>query len=260
MIKLYVGNLGAGKTLHMVKDLMEQMKRGRKVISNTPIRFIEEKRWKDKKGIIHNTILHESITLADSKSFLEAIINARDAILAVDELAVFFPSNFWSKISGELIYKFAQSRKMRTDFYGTTQGWGHTIKRIRDLTNQVVMCSRKRFFLPLPYIHRWIDKNTGKKKWRLGLKRPILFRGTAYWPDFFYHKSLDRKKWKYYQIYQDMIYPSEAKRIFSAYNTYFRIKGSALTKMQGIIENYEAKSSDNIELLKEDTYGEAEDT
>ena len=245
MIKLYVGNLGAGKTLHMVRDLMEQMKRGKTVISNTPIRFFDNKRW------------YESITIADSKTFLEALINARNAIIAVDELAVFFPSNFWNKISGELIYKFAQSRKMRVDFYGTTQGWGHTIKRIRDLTNQVVQCSRKRFFLPLPYISRWVDKKTKKNKWRIGIRRPYLFRGVAYWPDFFFHKSLDHRKWKYYEIYKDMIYPSEAKRIFTAYNTYFRVKGSALTKMQGIIENYEAKSSNNIELMQEDQYEDA---
>jgi hypothetical protein len=246
MIKLYVGNLGAGKTLHMVRDLMEQMKRGRKVISNTPIRFF------------HNKRLYQSITVSDSKEFLSAVINSWNATIAIDELAVFFPANFWNRISGELIYKFAQSRKMRVDFYGTTQGWGHTIKRIRDLTNLVVMCSRRRFFLPMPSFKRWKDKS-GKLHKAFNLSRPYLFKGTTFWPEFFRHSILDYKKRKFYTVDTDIIYPSEAKRVFQAYNTYFRVKGSALTRMKGIIENYKPPSGNNEELIQEDVTIDADE-
>jgi len=237
MTKGYIGALGSGKTLNMVKDLMAQMERGRKVISNTPIIFYKNKRK------------YESITIFDSKQFERAVINAWNATIAIDEASVFFPSNYWNKIKPEFIYKFAQSRKMRCDLYYTSQGWGHTIKRLRDLTNWVVACHKRRFFLPLD-----IGIKKGKKIWYPYIRRPYVFYGKLYSPEFFMHRILDRKKRDYFVIDKWAVYPSEAKRIFRAYNTYFRIKGSALANIKDIEENYNEKefAGNNMELIKED--------
>jgi hypothetical protein len=237
MTKGYIGALGSGKTLNMVKDLMEQMKRGRTVISNTPIRFFHNKRW------------YESITIGDSKNFERAVINAWNATIAIDEASVFFPSNYWNKIKPEFIYKFAQSRKMRCDLYYTSQGWGHTIKRLRDLTNWVVSCYKRKFFLPLE-----VGLHYGKK-FIPHIRRPYVFYAKLYSPEFFLHRILDSKKRDYFVIDKWAVYPSEARRIFKAYNTYFRIKGSALANIKNIEENFNVRElgESNKNLITQDT-------
>jgi hypothetical protein len=246
MTKGYIGGLGQGKTLNMVKDLMEQMKRGRKVISNTPIMFYDNGRK------------YESVTISDSKQFERAVINAWNATIAVDEASVFFPASYFNKIKPEFIYKFAQSRKMRVDFVYTSQGWGHTIKRLRDLTNFVVQCYRKKFIMPFDSGLFRVAKKDDKyiKKLSPHIRRPYIYHARLYSPEYFLHRILDPKKRKRFIIDQWSIYPSEAKDIFKAYNTYFRVKGSALANMKDIEENYNANEfgGNNMELIKEDTF------
>jgi len=239
MIRLYIGNLGTGKTLHMVRDLIEDMKQGATVISNTPIRYTSGRR------------VLESITISKSEDFMRALINVSNAIIAIDELAVFFPSDYWSQMPPELTYKFAQSRKMACDFYGTTQGIMHTIKRLRDLTNEVVECSLHRFFLPLPCRPRVLLPD-GRSYKSFDILRPICFRGITYNPELYKHKIVDPEKMKVFEYGRDLIYPSEARRLFKAYNTYFRVKGNAMGDFKGIIEDFRAVSDNNEKLLQED--------
>jgi hypothetical protein len=239
MIRIYTGNLGTGKTLHMVRDLIEDMKHGATVVSNTPIRTI----YKGK--------VLESITISKSEEFMKALINSWNVIIAIDELAVFFPSDFWSQMPPELTYKFAQSRKMACDFYGTTQGIMHTIKRLRDLTNEVVECSLYRFFLPLPCRPKiYLPDGTFYKSF--DLLRPICYRGITYNPELYKHSIVDPEKLKQFEYSRDLIYPAEARRLYKAYNTYFRVKGSAMGDFKGLIEDFKAVSDNNEKLLQED--------
>jgi Zonular occludens toxin (Zot) len=247
MIKAYVGLQGSGKTLNMVRDLMDQLRMGRKVISNTPIMFYE------------NGVKYQSVTIGDSKEFERAVINSFNCTLAIDEASIFFPSTFFNKMKPEHIYKFAQSRKMRTDLFYTTQGFGHTIKRLRDNTNWVVSCHRRKFILPLEmrlrkHLYNEETKET-KTIFSPRIRRPYIYIGRLYNPDFFGRHILDPKKKRMFIINEWKIYPSEAKRLFQAYNTFFMVKGSALTEIKNIEADFRAEefAGDNSAFIKEGT-------
>jgi len=200
MIKGYVGLLGKGKTLNMVYDLMNLMRKGRRVISNTPIEFKE-------KGKIYKAEF-----VGNGKAFTESIITSWNCTIAIDEASVFLPSNFWHKLPPEYIMKFAQSRKYGCDFYYTTQGIGHTIKRLRDLTNMIAKCTRHRY-LYLPFT-------------------PFVYNAEFYDPMFFATRITTRKNSRRFVIFSRTLYPSEYKRVFQAYSTKFVVANSAVAKMR----------------------------
>lgn len=202
MIKGYVGLLGQGKTLNMVYDLMQLMKRGRHVITNTPIKF----HYKGRN--------YEAEHIGNGKAFTESLITRWNATFAIDEASVFLPSNFWSKLPPEYIMKFAQSRKYGVDFYYTTQGIGHTIKRLRDLTNMIAKCRRHRY-LKLPFL-------------------PYIYEAEFYDPAFFRTSITTKKNARRFMIFKRKLYPSTYKGIFEAYNTKFVVQDSAMVKMRHV--------------------------
>src|SRR4030065_1207807 len=157
MIKAYVGDFGSGKTLNMVHDLILAMYRGRKVISNTPIRGYYDPFAKKKKFI-------EAEFIAKGDDFLNALAYRENCIFAIDEAAVYLPNIYWHRLPPELIVKFAQNRKYRTDFYYTTQGFGMAVKRLREITHRVNLCHQSRFFFWRTYTAR--------------LFRPEYFQGS----------------------------------------------------------------------------------
>src|SRR4030042_1364052 len=200
MIKGYIGMFGMGKTLNMVYDLIRLMKKGRRVVSNTPIEFI------------HQGKKIKSDFIRDADRFQQALIYDRNCSFAIDEASVYLPNNYWHKLPPEFIMKFAQARKSRTDFYYTTQGYGHTIKRLRDLTHVVVKCWKQHF---------------------LGLKfLPYVFISINYDPQFYGHSSTSEKKARQYTWGRRILYPREYISTFEAYNTFYEVEGSAMVNYQ----------------------------
>jgi hypothetical protein len=243
MTEAFVGDIGSGKTLNMVKKLIEIMKTGRKVITNTPISF-------DYKGKTF-----KSITIFNSDDFLKVFINSRYVTIGLDEAGIFFPATFWNKVSGEIIYKLAQTRHMGVDLLYTVQGFSHTIKRLRDLTHYVVSCKRRKFWLPFPHIGRYKDYDNKKDDFLTHryptLKRPVYYAATMFRPDFFRHSILDKKKIRQFIITNWNIYPSEARRLFVNYNTTFLVQGSALVKMNDIDRNFNVEDLGSQITLQE---------
>lgn len=231
MTEAFVGDIGSGKTLNMVKRLIEIMKTGRKVITNTPISF----EYKGKT--------FKSITIFNSDDFLKTFINSRYVTIGLDEAGIFFPASFWHKVSGEIIYKLAQTRHMGVDLLYTTQGFSHTIKRLRDLTHWVVQCRRRKFWLPFPAIGKFRDYDQKKDDFITHryptLKRPIYYSATMFRPDFFRHSILNKDKIREFIVANWAIYPSEARRLFLNYNTIFLVQGSALVKMNDVDRNFD---------------------
>jgi hypothetical protein len=243
MIIAYIGNLGTGKTLNAVNDLMENMKRGRTVLSNTPIHFT----YKDKT--------YSSITITDLDDFNKAFINGQNVDIFMDELSVYLPSQYWNHVKPEFIMKFAQMRKFRCNLYYTEQGWTHGIKRIRDLTNWVWVCYKHKTSMPIPSIHIYRDRAT-KKITNLSLSRYWLYKSIRYSPEYFSHQIIDSKNRIRFQIEKRTLYPATYKRIFPAYNTFFKVRGSNLGKMSLVDKTFNLRDFDksqNKELLKEDT-------
>jgi len=198
MIKGYIGLLGMGKTLNMVYDLMEILKQGRRVISNTPIDFV----WK--KSEYHAEFVN------NGNEFQDKLLHEENCVFAIDEASIFFPNYFWNKLSGEYIMKFAQARKYRTDIYYTSQGYNHTIKRIRDLTNIVTKCTT----INLPFL------------------RIPIFRAIDYDPEFFAQRIISTPAVeKRYILRTRTLYPSKYRPVFKAYQTMHRVQASALTSI-----------------------------
>jgi hypothetical protein len=225
----YIGKKGAGKTLQMVKDVMEEMKQGKRVISNTPIRFKYRGVWL------------QSITIENPDLFLKAIVNERRAIIAIDEAPTFLPNSLWHKIDVSLIRALSQARHIALDLYYTSQGWGHTVKRLRDLTDWVIECRKASFFIPRFKIIEKFDF-IDKRKFKTIVSRPWkVFTGTTYSPELFNHSFTDPRAKRFFRIAIRKIYPSEAKRLFPCYSTTFLVQGSGLTKVDKMIVGFRSE-------------------
>jgi len=180
MIKGYIGLLGMGKTLNAVGDLMEIMKDGRRVISNTPIDFS------------HKGKEHHAEFINDGLMFQQKLLTEENATFFIDEASIFFPSQFWNKLSGSYIMKFAQARKYGVDIYYTSQGYNHTIKRIRDLTNIVTKCTA----------------------WKIPILNIPIFNATEYDPEFFAQRIISSPSVEArYILKRKTLYPSKYKKI-----------------------------------------------
>lgn len=227
MIAGYIGAVGAGKTLNMVYDLMEEMRWGNRVVSNTPIEFD----WRGKH--------YSAEFIRNSEDFKKAMIYEQNCVLAIDEASVFLPNNYWNKIPPEIIAKFAQSRHFAMDMYYTTQGWGHTVKRLRDLTTDAYLCRRRRFFgfsgLPVfPFITKKWNNKYRKNQWTLKTVDAMVFERVKVAPAYFKSSATTYKRLKHMIYRTRRIYPTEARSIYPVYDTRYNITGSALVRMNNI--------------------------
>lgn len=192
MIKAYIGLLGEGKTLSMINDSIPHLTRGKKVVTNVPFTWKHKGKW----------LMPDVVS---SKDFHKRLLEEENALFLIDEAAIVFPSHFWNKLSGDFLIKFAQARKYGLDIYYTSQGWNHTVKRLRDLTNLAVQC-KKHNVLGLP-----------------------LFSNIVYNPEFFTYKimpqaEIERK----FILGRKFIFANRAKKLYKAYDTKFLIGNEAI--------------------------------
>jgi hypothetical protein len=201
MIKGYTGMFGYGKTLWLVADVIDEMKKGRRVISNTPIRF------KHKGQIL------EAQYVANRQEYMQYLITESNCIFVLDEAGIYLPNNYWDKMPFDLTAKLMQSRKYETDFYYTVQRFGHTTIKLRDLTNIIVKCYRKRF---------------------LGFGQ-IVFYAVDCDPEMVENKiSINSPLAKEYILKVNKMYPSKYKKVFPTYDTKFKVVESLF------VEGYKA--------------------
>lgn len=201
MIIAYVGDVGSGKTLNMVWDCMNAIYHGRHVITNTPIDGYLDPLFKRKRRI-------RAEFISSGNGFLKALAYRENCIFALDEAAVYLPNYFWNKLPTELIVKFAQNRKYNTDIWYTSQGFGMAVSRLRELTQVIYKCRPTRVMLQKCYLRERFN--------------PQYFKGEQTW----------KKREKYFRGSR-ILYPSQLKRIFKAYDTHFVVDASATMKVSG---------------------------
>lgn len=127
MIIGYIGNIGSGKTLSMVKRAYEQYKRGKKIYANFKLNFPYEPLTMDK--------------LMDMKN---DNTDLKDSCVLIDEAHIYLDSRrSASKVNVVLSYFVLQSRKKSCDIYFTTQFIGQVDKRLRDPAHIYVLCKTR---------------------------------------------------------------------------------------------------------------------
>ena len=245
MIEGIVGEVGSGKTLHLSKLGIDLMKRGFTVVSNTPISFT----WKKHK--------FTAIYISDSKQFMGALVNGKHIKILLDEAGNFLPANFWYKVPPELSYKLSQTRHFLVDLYYTVQNYSHSFKKLRDLTNWVMVCQRRKFFIPhvVTKSERVFDEKDSKfhlSKYHV-LQRYVYFHATMFKPEFFKHNLLKDENIRKFIIRENNIYPSEARRLFKAYNSWQDTRTSGVGELK-LDDNFQELSLQNaVQLVNEDT-------
>jgi len=195
MIIGYVGMFGYGKTLWMVHDTMKEMMKGRRVISNTPISF-------DSQGKHY-----EAEYIENRNQFMAKLISEEDCIFVIDEAGLFLPNNYWDKMPFELTAKLMQSRKYRCDFFYTVQRFGHATIKLRDLTNILVKCFKRRFLGFFDILYYAVEFDPELAELKLPFSSPLA---------------------KDYIISTKALYPSNYRRVYPAYDTMFKVVGSLL--------------------------------
>jgi hypothetical protein len=188
MIKAYVGLLGQGKTISMVNDAIPLLERGYNVVSNVDFT------WKVKGKTYKPDFIY------NARDFKDRLFNAVNTVILVDEASIVWSSYDWEKMRTDLIMKFAQSRKYGLHFFYTSQGFGHTLKRLRDLTNIVVKCERVNV---------------------LGFK---FIRNLVYNPEFFdFPIAPPLEMEKKFILRRKMLFPGRLRKLYKAYDTYARV-------------------------------------
>lgn len=118
MIYGFVGLLGQGKTTGMVtyaRDLHEL--EGYKIMANFHVKFSE---------------LINPLELID--------FEIDNCVLLIDEAYTLVDSRYASQANRHLGYFFKQSRKRRVHVFYTSQSFGDVDKRLREITDRVVLC------------------------------------------------------------------------------------------------------------------------
>lgn len=156
MITAYVGKPGSGKTFLMTKHLIQEMNRGRDVLSNYPIRrarYMED---------------------------LDQALNFTKGIIAVDELHLLAPTNKRWSLPVEYARLWSQGRHMEIDFFYTTQKFHRIDPQIRDLTSFAWECKRIIGPLHVAYLYDADDIERKRRKAKAYEKHYFLIKKSVY--------------------------------------------------------------------------------
>lgn len=125
MIRIYIGLLGSGKTLSMIRDMYKDKKRNKKVITNLVTKF-------------SSTNLSSKFFEDFSKDKTGELFNCT---IAIDELHIFLDSRrSTSKRNTATSYFILQTRKREVMLRGTSQFFCQIDVRLRNVTDYLTEC------------------------------------------------------------------------------------------------------------------------
>lgn len=127
MIIAYLGNIGSGKTLSMVKKAYEQFKRGKTIYSNFKLNFP-----------------YKELTLDILLDMRSKDFDLKNSVILIDEAHIYLDSRrSASKINLIISYFILQSRKKSCDIYYTTQFIDQVDKRLRQTSHAYILCKTR---------------------------------------------------------------------------------------------------------------------
>jgi len=206
LIRAYVGLMGQGKTLSMVRHALRELKNGRRIITNTPFKYFAL----EKKPPLFQRLLGKKSTFSDltpeyvdTKDLLRLLKTEKQALFLIDEASIVFSNYGKELLDGDWVMRFAQIRKMGVEMWYTTQRFQHVHSRLRDLTFEVVSCEKM---------------------------SPKLFGNFWYHPDAFMNTKMPPAMRQKFILDREFIWPWELKGLFAAYDTEFTVGESATIK------------------------------
>jgi len=217
MIRGYIGLLGMGKTISMVNDSIDALRKGQKVITNTPFAWRFERKFNKENPnykVLNGKEYYVPTFIDNPTQFKKALFNETNCLICIDEASILLSSYDWQKMSLDFIMKFAQARKYGLDIFYTSQGFNHTVKRLRDLTNEVVACKK---YMPFGF---------------------NFITNTTYDPDFFAQRVIANSTAENkYVLKRKTIYSGRLKKLYSAYDTMFKVGSNMLTDEEKAVHN-----------------------
>lgn len=197
-IRGYVGKFGQGKTMSMVWDAIQALYAGHKVYSNFPIDIWWSPPFRRKR---HCRAIH----VPTGVQLRKLIESEENCIFVVDETAIYFPTKYWDRLTDETIVKFHQVRHYDCAIWYTVQRFKQSVARLRELSTQVVECQKFNLGLFPIFINRFFE--------------PEYFNGVP-----------TAEKAKVYGLGRRIIYPSESRAAWKAFDTKYRIESSVLAE------------------------------
>lgn len=203
MIRAYIGAIGQGKTLSMVRYGLKALKQGRRVITNTPFVYRNFKRKRTIKEWFNGTKIFP-VNLypeyVDTITLLKLLVSESNALFLIDEASVVFSNYGRELLKPEFVMRFAQSRHYNIDIQYTSQGFTHVVTRLMDLTNEVVLVSRP---------------------------SPQLTINQIYQPEAFLNRKMPPFMRKQFLLDTEFIFAPELKKLYDSYDTLYNITQSA---------------------------------
>lgn len=200
MIRAYIGLMGQGKTLSMVRHAVKELEKGRTIVTNTPFFLPQYKKnglfglFGDKKLV--NTLKPE---YCDTMSMLDRMRKDRNTLFLIDEASIVFSNYGRQLLDGDWIFRFAQVRKEGLELWYTTQRFNHVSSRLRELTFEIIE----------------------SKKLLEG-----FFANFHYHPDMF-QRNIPQQMRERYTLDREFIFPWESKKLYELYDTDHMIEASA---------------------------------
>lgn len=163
----YIGGIGAGKTMCAVVDAAALAKRRGAILASNIKVVVPEVECRQLP------IGRDGIDVGALEALMEESRARKIGIvLLVDEIGAIFPARAWAKFPVSVMFAVSQSRKLRVDWFYTSQDVEQVDAYIRRLTNFVYLVKS----IPSPSIDR---QERGKRPWffRLTQWRPTSVGG-----------------------------------------------------------------------------------
>ena len=174
MIKGYVGEIGSGKTLMMVKDSQWFFKKDYKVYSNMPMWGLNSK-----KERVMSEYLYPDQFMNEVKT---AFRQEEPTLFVIDEATLVLSAYDWKRTDKELLMFISQSRKFNIHIFYTSQRYKDVIVPLRENVTAIVECKKwfkKPFYFFMGLI---VDKNYFLDKAKSTEKRKYIKGRKWGWP------------------------------------------------------------------------------
>ena len=154
MIKAFIGDIGSGKTLFMVRDAQWFFAREYPVYSNMPMWGFHG-RGKNKKKVV-STYLYPDELMSKIR---ESIKQRQPTLFVIDEATLVLSAYDWQKTDKELLMFISQSRKFNIHIFYTSQRFKDVIVPLRENATVCVDCKKWGFKPWYIFVGLIVDKN-----------------------------------------------------------------------------------------------------